>query len=152
MENIRYGNLDASDEMVIEAAKQAHAHNFIMELPEGYHTMVGERGLRLSGGQRQRIAIARAFLKNAPILLLDEATSALDTATEMAIYNSLQVLMKGRTVMVIAHRLSTIKAMDTIVVMEKGRIVEQGSHTELLALKGHYAAMWSHQADADMLS
>ncbi len=135
MENIRYANLEASDEMVMEAAKKAHAHNFIMELPDGYQTMVGERGLRLSGGQRQRIAIARAFLKDAPILLLDEATSALDTATEMAIYHSLQALMQGRTVIVIAHRLSTIKSMDTIVLMDKGEILEKGSHNELLKLK-----------------
>lgn len=151
-ENIRYGDLEASDEMVIAAAKKAHAHEFIIELPDRYDTMVGERGLRLSGGQRQRIAIARAFLKNAPILLLDEATSALDTATEQAIYDSLQALMRGRTVIVIAHRLATIKSLDRIIVMDKGAIVEQGTHSELLAKNGHYARMWSHQSDADILS
>ena len=151
-ENIRYGDLSASDEAVEEAAKKAHAHEFIMQLPDGYETMVGERGLKLSGGQRQRIAIARAFLKNAPVLLLDEATSALDTVTEQAIYSSLQALMDGRTVIVIAHRLSTIKSMDRIIVMDKGHIVEQGKHHELISLGGHYANMWRYQVSDDILT
>jgi ATP-binding cassette, subfamily B, bacterial len=146
MENIRYGQLDASDEAVIEAAKLAHAHEFIESLPKGYETMVGERGTKLSGGQRQRVAIARAMLKNAPILILDEATSALDSESEVLIQDALWKLMEGRTAIVIAHRLSTIQKMDRILVMAKGVIVEQGSHAALLQHGGTYAKLWSHQS------
>lgn len=145
-ENIRYGCLDATDEEVIEASKKAHCHEFIELMPEGYHTMVGERGLKLSGGQRQRIAIARAILKNAPILILDEATSALDTMTEKKIRESLEYLMEGRTSIVIAHRLSTLSDMDRILVFMGGHVVEDGTHEELMDLDGHYAKMWQMQA------
>ena len=137
-ENIRYGRLDATDAEVEAAAKQAFADEFIKQLPEGYDSKVGERGVLLSGGERQRIAIARAILKNAPILILDEATSALDSQSENYIQQSLKKLMKGKTVIAIAHRLSTLKEMDSLVVMDKGKIVEQGSHDELLARKGAY--------------
>lgn len=137
-ENIRYGRLDATDEEVEAAAKQAFADEFIKQLPDGYDSKVGERGVLLSGGERQRIAIARAILKNAPILILDEATSALDSQSEDYIQQSLKKLMKGKTVIAIAHRLSTLKEMDSLVVMDKGKIVEQGSHDELLAHKGAY--------------
>ncbi len=146
MENIRYGRLDASDEEVIEAAKKAHCHAFISELSEGYNTLVGERGIKLSGGQRQRIAIARAILKNAKILILDEATSALDSVTEQQIQESLEGLMQQATTIVIAHRLSTLAAMDRILVFNKGQIIEDGSHAELLTANGHYAHMWRCQA------
>lgn len=146
MENIRYGRIDASDEEVIEAAKKAHCHTFISALPEGYATLVGERGLKLSGGQRQRIAIARAILKDAPILLLDEATSALDSVTEQEIQESLYGLMEDRTTLVIAHRLSTLSAMDRILVFDNGRIIEDGSHEQLIERNGHYAHMWQMQA------
>ncbi len=150
-ENILYGRPDATDSEMIEAAKQAHAHEFIMGLRDahgrtGYDVHVGERGVKLSGGQRQRIAIARVMLKNAPILLLDEATSALDSEVEAAIQESLYDLMKGKTVIAIAHRLSTIAAMDRLVVVDEGRIVEQGTHLELLAHGGVYAKLWSHQS------
>lgn len=145
-DNIRYGCHDASDGDVIEAAKRAHAHDFIKDLPKGYETMVGERGLKLSGGQRQRIAIARAILKNAPILVLDEATSALDSESEQLIQDSLFELMKGKTVIAIAHRLSTIAQLDRLVVMEQGRIVEDGNHKALLKSKGHYAKLWKMQS------
>lgn len=145
-ENIRYGDLDATDDAVIAAAKMAHAHDFIEKLPEGYDTLVGERGVKLSGGQRQRIAIARAMLKNAPILLLDEATSALDSESEVLIQDALWKLMEGRTAIVIAHRLSTIQKMDRIVVLDDGKVVEEGSHKELLAKKGTYATLWKHQS------
>ncbi|MCB1747147.1 MAG: ABC transporter ATP-binding protein [Gammaproteobacteria bacterium] len=146
MENIRYGRLDASDEEVREAARRAHADEFIMATAEGYDSLVGERGVKLSGGQRQRIALARAILKQAPILLLDEATSALDSVTERNIQDSLAHLMQGRTVVVIAHRLSTLAHLDRIVVFHEGRILESGSHAELLARGGHYAHMWQMQA------
>lgn len=146
MENIRYGHLDASDEDVIEAAKKAHAHAFITELPDGYETLVGERGVKLSGGQRQRIAIARAILKNAPILILDEATSALDSDSEKLIQDSLQELMRGKTVIAIAHRLSTISALDRLIVMDQGAIAEDGNHEGLLKNDGLYAKLWGMQS------
>jgi ATP-binding cassette subfamily B protein len=145
-ENIAYGNWDASLEDVQTAAKKAHAHEFIEALQDGYDTIVGERGVKLSGGQRQRIAIARAILKNAPILILDEATSALDSESEVLIQDALWDLMKGRTTIVIAHRLSTIQKMDRIIVLDDGKIVEQGSHKELVKQKGHYAKLWAHQS------
>ncbi|MTJ80749.1 MAG: ABC transporter ATP-binding protein [Telmatospirillum sp.] len=143
--NIRCGRLDATDEEVYAAARAAAAADFIERLPEGYHTRVGEHGLRLSGGQRQRIAIARAILKDAPILLLDEATSALDTESERAIQTALGTLMKGRTTIVIAHRLSTIKDADVIHVFDRGRVVESGSHDQLLAKEGLYAHLHALQ-------
>lgn len=146
MENIRYGDLNASDESVIQAAQKAHAHEFIDALPEGYHTMVGERGVKLSGGQRQRIAIARAILKNAPILVLDEATSALDSESEQLIQQSLESLMTEKTVIAIAHRLSTIAHLDRLVVMDMGQIVEQGTHAELLEKGGLYSQLWARQS------
>lgn len=145
-DNIAYGNPDASAEEVMHAAKLAHAHDFISKLPEGYESLVGERGVKLSGGERQRIAIARAILKNAPILLLDEATSALDSESEVAIQAALHELMRGKTVIAIAHRLSTLREMDRIIVMDQGKIVEDGSHTELLKQRGVYAKLWNHQA------
>ena len=150
-DNIRYGKIDASDPEIVAAAKLAHAHEFIEELEDwkgrrGYDAQVGERGVKLSGGQRQRVAIARVILKNAPILVLDEATSALDSEVEAAIQASLGTLMAGRTVIAIAHRLSTIAQMDRLVVLERGRIVEQGSHDELLRRGGHYAALWRRQS------
>ncbi|MBP6986095.1 MAG: ABC transporter ATP-binding protein [Alphaproteobacteria bacterium] len=145
LENIRYGFLSATDEDVMEAAKKAHAHDFIMSLPEGYETHVGERGVKLSGGQRQRISIARALLKNAPILMLDEATSQLDTITERLIQDSLWTLMQGKTALVIAHRLSTLLHMDRILVFDKGRIIEDGSHADLLQKSGLYKTLWDAQ-------
>lgn len=145
MENIRYGRIDATDEAVIEAAKKAHAHAFISKLPQGYASSVGERGVKLSGGQRQRIAIARAILKNAPILILDEATSQLDSVTESDIQESLWDLMQGKTTIVIAHRLSTLLHMDRILVFDQGKIVEEGSHTELLNKGGLYKTLWETQ-------
>ena len=138
MENIRYGNVKAVDSEVIAAAKQAYADEFIRELPNGYDSKVGERGVMLSGGERQRIAIARAILKNAPILILDEATSALDSISEQYIQKSLKKLMKGKTVIAIAHRLSTLKEMDRLIVMDKGKIIEEGTHAELLRHRGAY--------------
>ncbi len=149
-ENIAYGKPDATDEEIAIAAKRSHAAEFIETLPKGYETLVGERGVKLSGGQRQRIAIARAMLKNAPILLLDEATSALDSESEVLIQDALWKLMEGRTAIVIAHRLSTIQKMDRIVVLEEGKIVEQGTHTELLENKGTYASFWAHQSGGFM--
>lgn len=146
MENIRYGRRDATDEEVIAAAKQAHAHEFISSFKDGYQTYVGERGVKLSGGERQRVAIARAILKNAPILILDEATSSLDSESEHYIQEALDTLMQGKTVIVIAHRLSTIMKMDRIVVMEDGAIVAKGTHDELLAQRGLYHKLWSIQA------
>lgn len=146
IENIRYGRLDASDEEVFEASKRAHCHGFIEKLSEQYATLVGERGVKLSGGQRQRIAIARAILKNAPILILDEATSSLDSVTETYIQESLSALMENRTTIVIAHRLSTLSRMTRILVFSEGRIIEDGSHADLLRLNQHYAKLWSMQA------
>lgn len=144
--NIRYGSEGASDDDVIAAAKAAHAHEFILSLPQGYDTIVGENGTRLSGGQRQRLSIARAMLRNAPILLLDEATSALDSESERAVQAALGELQKGRTTIAIAHRLSTIIASDIIYVMENGEVVEQGTHDELLEKRGMYARLWRLQA------
>lgn len=146
MENIRYGRLDASDEEVIEASKKAHCHEFIMKMPEKYDSPVGERGVKLSGGQRQRIAIARAILKNAPIIILDEATSALDSVTEKEIQEGLEHLMHNHTTLVIAHRLSTLSGMDRILVFKEGKVVEDGTHAELIQSHGHYARMWDMQA------
>ena len=146
LENIRYGRLEATDDEVIEAARKAHAHEFIMETEDGYDSLVGERGVKLSGGQRQRIALARAVLKHASILLLDEATSSLDSVTERNIQESLEYLMRGKTVVVIAHRLSTLAHLDRILVFHEGRIIEDGPHAELLRLEGHYAHMWHMQA------
>ena len=140
-ENIRYGRPDASDEEVVQAARRAFCDSFIRELPQGYDTLVGERGVMLSGGQRQRLGIARAFLKDAPILILDEATSAIDTHTEQLLQKSLEKLTLGRTTFVVAHRLSTIRNADKIVVMESGRVVEQGSHDQLMAKGGAYARL-----------
>ncbi|MGJ8655026.1 MAG: ABC transporter ATP-binding protein [Akkermansiaceae bacterium] len=152
MDNIRYGREGASDEEVIEAAKQAYCDEFIQELPENYEALVGERGVKLSGGQRQRIAIARAILKNAPILILDEATSALDSVTEKYIQRGLDTLMEGRTAIVIAHRLSTLSQMDRILVFDKGKIIEDGSPEELISNDGHYANMWNMQAGGFLAS
>jgi ATP-binding cassette, subfamily B, bacterial len=145
-ENIGYGDVSAPFDAVKQAAKYSHAEEFITKLPKGYETLVGERGVKLSGGQRQRVAIARAMLKNAPILVLDEATSALDSESEVLIQDALWKLMEGRTAIVIAHRLSTIQKMDRIVVLDNGRIVEQGSHTQLLKKNGTYAKLWAHQS------
>ncbi len=145
MENIRYGRINARDEEVVEAARKAHAHEFIVRLPQGYDSLVGERGVKLSGGQRQRIAIARAILKNAPILILDEATSQLDSVTENLIQESLWELMQKKTTIVIAHRLSTLLNMDRILVFDKGKIVEDGTHGELLAKNGVYKTLWEAQ-------
>lgn len=147
MENIRYGKASATDAEVIEAAKLAHCHEFIDNLPEKYNTYVGERGIKLSGGERQRVAIARAILRNAPILILDEATSSLDSHSENLIQDALDKLMKNKTVIVIAHRLSTIVKMDRIVYIDKGEIIEDGTHKELLNKKdGHYKKLWELQA------
>jgi ATP-binding cassette subfamily B protein len=145
LQNISYGCENASEPEIIEAAKKAHAHEFIQTLSESYNSLVGERGVKLSGGQRQRIAIARAFLKNAPILILDEATSQLDSITENLIQESLTNLMQDKTTIVIAHRLSTLKHMDRILVFDTGRIVEDGSHQELLDLNGTYKKLWDSQ-------
>jgi ATP-binding cassette subfamily B protein len=144
-ENIRYGRPAASQTEVMEAAKLAHAHDFIERLPDKYQTKVGERGVKLSGGQRQRVAIARAILKDSPIIILDEATSSLDSSSEKLIQEALWELMKGRTALVIAHRLSTVQRMDRIVVLDEGRIIEQGNHAELLKKKGIYSELWNHQ-------
>ncbi len=145
-ENIAYGKQDASEQDIVRAAKQANAWEFIAQLPMGLDTLVGERGVKLSGGQRQRIAIARAILKDASILVLDEATSALDSESEKLIQSSLENLMKGRTSIVIAHRLSTIAKLDRIVVLDHGSIAEDGTHEQLLAKRGIYAALWKHQS------
>lgn len=147
IENIRYGRPEATDEQVFQAARLAHCHEFIMEFPDKYHTYVGERGVKLSGGERQRVAIARAILRNAPILVLDEATSSLDSESEALIQDALKNLMRDKTVIVIAHRLSTIMTMDRIVVVDRGAIVEEGTHQELLKnKKGIYKDLWKIQA------
>ena len=151
MENIRYGRENATDAEVEEAAKRAHAHEFIKALPNGYQSLVGERGVKLSGGQRQRIAIARAFLKNAPILILDEATSQLDSITEQYIQESLVDLMQGKTTVVIAHRLSTLMHMDRILVFENGKIVEDGTHQSLIAQSDRYKKLWDAQVGGFLL-
>lgn len=145
-DNIRYGRIDASKEEIVQAAKFAHCDEFIRKCPNGYDTLVGERGTKLSGGERQRIAIARAMLTHAPILILDEATSALDSVTERFIQDSLEKLMQNRTTLVVAHRLSTLAKMDRILVFDQGKIVEQGSHPQLLSQNGHYSRMWQMQA------
>ncbi len=149
--NIRYGRPEATDDEVRAAAIKAQAHEFILSLVDwdgrtGFDAHVGERGVKLSGGQRQRIAIARVVLKNAPILILDEATSALDSEVEIAIQEQLLGLMDGKTVIAIAHRLSTIARMDRLIVLDQGRVVEEGTHAQLLAANGHYAALWQHQS------
>jgi len=147
IENIRYGRRDATDEEVMAAAHLAHCDKFINALPEGYKTYVGERGVKLSGGERQRVAIARAILKNAPILILDEATSSLDSSSEALIQDALHNLIKGKTTIVIAHRLSTIREMDRIIVLEKGKIIEDGTHEELIKKEGGlYKKLWDLQA------
>ena len=145
-DNIKYGNLHATTEDIVLAAKQANAHDFITSLPDGYQTMVGERGVKLSGGQRQRIAIARAFIKNAPIVVLDEATSALDSQSELLIQEALWKLIKGRTTIIIAHRLSTIQKVDRIIVIDNGKITEQGNHKQLSKSDGIYSKLWNHQS------
>ena len=148
-ENIRYGKLDATDEEIAEAAKRANIHDYIMSLPDGYETKIGERGVRLSGGQKQRLSIARVFLKNPPILILDEATSALDNTTEILIQQALDDLCRGRTTLVVAHRLSTIKNADEIAVVSDGRIVEQGTHEELMKRQGQYYELYQLQFRAN---
>lgn len=145
-DNIRYGRLDARDDEVVAAAEAAQAHGFISTFPQGYDTLVGERGVRLSGGQRQRVAIARALLKNAPILILDEATSALDSEAEAEIQAAIKLAMTGKTVIAIAHRLSTISSLDRLIVLEDGKISEEGSHAELLSKNGLYARLWARQS------
>lgn len=144
-DNIAYGKPDASDEEIRQAAEQANAMEFIERLPQDLDTMVGERGAKLSGGQRQRVAIARAILVDAPILVLDEATSALDSESEALVQGALENLMRGRTAIVVAHRLSTVAALDRIVVLADGKIVEDGTHAELTAAGGEYAGLWSRQ-------
>lgn len=152
LENLRYGRPDASDEEIYRATEAAHCTEFINRLPQGFHTVVGERGVKLSGGQRQRLAIARAFLRDAPIVLLDEATSSLDTESEQSIQEALMRLVKGRTVIAIAHRLSTLDSFDRIIVLDRGHIVEDGSSAELLERKGIYSRMYLRQLAAVSLS
>jgi ATP-binding cassette subfamily B protein len=145
-ENITYGRPGADQAEIEAAAKAAEAHDFILQLPLGYNTIVGERGQKLSGGQRQRVSIARAVLKDPPVLILDEATSAVDNETEAAIQRSMQVITQGRTTLVVAHRLSTIVNADRIYVLDRGRVTEMGSHEQLLADDGLYASLWKVQA------
>jgi ATP-binding cassette subfamily B protein len=147
--NIRYGRPDAPEAEVREAARNAQIHDFIMTLPQGYDSLVGERGLKLSGGEKQRVAIARTILKSPPILMLDEATSALDSHTEKDIQDALDRVARDRTSLVIAHRLSTVVHADNIIVLDHGEIVEQGTHLELLAKGGLYASLWARQREAD---
>jgi ATP-binding cassette subfamily B protein len=144
-ENIRYGNPEASDEEVLQSIRLAHLEDFIAQLPQGSATVVGERGLKLSGGEKQRVAIARTILKRPPILVFDEATSSLDSKSERSILSALQEISQGHTSMVIAHRLSTVIDADRIIVLDQGAMVEQGSHRELLSLKGHYFDLWAAQ-------
>jgi ATP-binding cassette subfamily B protein len=146
--NIAYGRPGASEAEVVEAAKLAQVHDFVMKLPEGYRTRVGERGLKLSGGEKQRVAIARTILKDPRLLILDEATSALDTRTEQEIQASLRDVAQGRTTLVIAHRLSTVVEADEIIVLEEGRVAERGTHAALIAEDGLYAEMWRRQSEA----
>lgn len=150
--NIAYGKPGATREEVMDAARSAHIHDFVSSLPDGYDTMVGERGLKLSGGEKQRVAIARTILKNPPILIFDEATSALDSRTEKAIQRELTAISANRTTLIIAHRLSTIVDADRILVLDAGRVVEQGSHRELLAQNGRYAEMWRLQQESEAVA
>lgn len=145
MDNIRYGNVEATREEVIEAAKKAHAHDFIMGLPDGYDTDIGQRGIKLSGGQKQRLSIARVFLKNPPVIIFDEATSSLDNDSEQAVQSSLEKLSDNRTTLVIAHRLSTVQNAQRIIVLTDDGIAEQGTHEELLARGGTYAHLYNMQ-------
>ena len=149
MENIRYGRLDATDEEVIQAARTAFAHSFIMRLPQGYHTMLEGDGANLSQGQRQLLNIARAAISKAPVLILDEATSSVDTRTEKHIERGMDRLMADRTTFVIAHRLSTVRGADAIMVLEQGEIIERGSHDELLAMKGRYYELYTGMKELD---
>lgn len=147
--NILYGNPTATFEQVVEVSKRAQIHAFISKLPEGYDTIVGERGLKLSGGEKQRVAIARTLLKNPKIFIFDEATSSLDSHTEREIQSQLEDLSKRHTTIMIAHRLSTITHADQIVVLDQGEIMEKGTHKELLAAKGHYASLWEKQSKGE---